>query len=257
MSLVAVTGTSRLHRLNPATKLVFALSVAICAYADASAKWPLALFLLTVLPAAAFAGILRRFSKMLALFCAPVFLAIFLVQGFFYPGAKRVVASLGPFQLKYEGIVFATQTALHIAVLVGGFLFLLLTTFPGALMSAMTQRGMSPKTVYVVSAAMQIVPAFTARAQRILQAQQARGLVIRGLRGRVRALLPLAGPLILGAFTDVGDRAAAMETRAFGVTRRPTGLVAIPDSSGQRLARAAMVLCAVAAVAVNVWGVIR
>lgn len=85
-----------------------------------------------------------------------------------------------------------------------GFFLLLLTTQPGALMSAMTQRGMSPKTVYVVSAALQIAPALTTRAQGIMHAQQARGLPVTGLRGRVRALVPMAGPLILGALTEVG-----------------------------------------------------
>lgn len=81
--------------------------------------------------------------------------------------------------------------------------------------------------------------------------------MIHGLRGRARALVPLMGPLILGAFTDVGERAAAMETRGFGATRHPTSLTAVPDSGVQRCLRAAMVLCAVAAVTVNVWGVVR
>ncbi|GEB49240.1 MULTISPECIES: energy-coupling factor transporter transmembrane component T family protein [Streptomyces] len=258
MSILAVSDTSPIHRLNPVTKLVFAFSVTVCGFAHTSALWPLALLLLVLLPAIVYAGALRRFTQLLALFSAPVVVALFLVQGFFYPGAERVIAALGPARLSYEGLIFAAQTALHIMVLVASFLFLLLTTSPSRLMSAMTQRGMSPKIVYVISAALQIGPAFAARAQRILQAQQAHGLVIRGLRGRVRALVPLAGPLILGAFTEIGDRAAAMETRAFGVTRRPTSLSGpLPDSTGQRVARAVMILCAAAAVAVNVWGVIR
>lgn len=257
MSAVAHAGKPWVHRLNPVTKLVFAVTVGVCAFADPSAWWPAALFLLLVVPAAAAAGILRRFLPLIGVVCGPVVVALFLVQGFFYPGAQDVVAEFGPFRLKSEGLYFAAQTAAHIMVLIGGFCLLLLTTHPAMLMTALTRRGVSPRIVYILSVALQIAPALAARATNILHAQQARGLVIRGLRGRTRALLPLAGPLVLGAFTDVAERAAAMEVRAFGAPCRPTSLSDVPDTTAERTARTVMVLCALAAVAVNVWGAVR
>ncbi|MFG3038956.1 energy-coupling factor transporter transmembrane component T family protein [Streptomyces sp. NPDC048330] len=258
MSLaLQITGDSPLHRLNPLTKLAFAVTVTVCAFSLTMVWWPLLLFFGVVLPAVVVSGVTRRFLVMLFALWVPVALVVFVVQGFFYPDAERVVAEFGPLQLKYEGIVFAAQTAFRVMVLMGGFFLLLLTTRPSALMSAMTQRGTSPNIVYVIAAALQIVPALSARAQVILHAQQARGQTVKGLRGRVRALLPMAGPLIFGALADVGERAAAMETRGFGAVRRPTSLTEVPDSTAQRVARTAMGLCAVVAVAVNVLGVIR
>ncbi len=248
---------SPVHRLNPLTKLVFAVTVTVSAFALTMTWWPLLLFCAAVLPMVIASGTLRKFFPMLLALWVPIALTVYVIQGFFYPETSRVVAEIGPLELKYEGLVFATQTALRIMVLMGGFFLLLLTTRPGALMSAMTQRGMSPKTVYVVSAALQIAPALAGRAQGILHAQQARGLPVKGLRGRVRALVPMAGPLILGALTDVGDRAVAMETRGFGTSRRPTFLTEVPDTAAQRVARTVMGLCALTAVVANVFGVLR
>ncbi|GHE06743.1 energy-coupling factor transporter transmembrane component T family protein [Streptomyces alanosinicus] len=250
-------GDSPVHRLNPLTKLVFAVTVTVSAFAFTMIWWPPLLFCVAIVPMVIVSGTQRKFFPTFLALWVPVALTVCLMQGFFYPGAHRVVAGIGPLELKYEGLVFATQTALRVMVLMGGFFLLLLTTRPGTMMSAMTQRGMSPKTVYVVSAALQIAPALAGRAQGIMHAQQARGLSVTGLRGRVRALVPMAGPLILGALTDVGDRAVAMETRGFGTTRHCTYLTEVPDSTAQRAARAAMELCALTAVVANVLGVLR
>ncbi|CAM5386299.1 Energy-coupling factor transporter transmembrane protein EcfT [Streptomyces alboniger] len=251
------TGNSLVHRLSPLTKLTFAVTVTVCAFAVVDYRWPLLLFCALLLPAAVGAKVLRRFLLMLATFWVPVAAVLFVIQGFFFPEAHNVIARLGPLELKSEGVEYALLTALHILVLMGGFFLLLLTTHAATLMSALSERNVSPSLIYIVSAALQIVPTLSRRATRILHAQQARGQVIHGLRGRARALVPLVGPLILGAFTDVGERAAAMETRGFGATRRPTSLITVPDSAVQRGARAAMMLCAVVAVTVNVWGVMR
>ncbi|WP_050487083.1 energy-coupling factor transporter transmembrane component T family protein [Streptomyces sp. CNS654] len=251
------TGNSLVHRLNPLTKLTFAVTVTVCAFAVVDYRWPLLLFCVLLLPAAICAKVLRRFLFMLATFWVPVAAVLFVVQGFFFPEAHDVIARFGPLELKSEGIDYALLTALHILALMSGFFLLLLTTHASTLMSALGERNVSPSLIYIVSAALQIVPALSRRATRILHAQQARGQVIQGLLGRARALVPLVGPLILGAFTDVGERAAAMETRGFGATRRPTSLITVPDSAVQRSARAAMMLCALVAVTVNVWGVMR
>ncbi|MDI5963270.1 energy-coupling factor transporter transmembrane component T [Streptomyces sp. SL13] len=254
---VHASGTSRIHRLNPVTKLTFAVAVTVCAFAMVDYRWPLLLFCVVVLPAAIAAGVVRRFLLMLAALWAPVAVAVLLVQGFFFPGAHDVIARLGPLKLSSEGVSFAVQTALHILVLMGGFFLLLLTTHASALMSALSERKVSPNVIYIVSAAVQIVPTFNRRATSILHAQQARGQTIHGLRGRMRALAPLMGPLVLSAFIDVGERAAAMETRGFGATRRPTNLTVVADSGAQRGLRAAMLLCALVSIVVNVWGVVR
>ncbi|ASU84329.1 energy-coupling factor transporter transmembrane protein EcfT [Nocardiopsis gilva YIM 90087] len=251
-------GATWIHRLNPVTKLAFVAAVTIAAFGVENLWWPAVLFLLLEIPAAIAAGVTTRFIKLVLGFFAPFLVILFLLQGLTYPDPGTVLVELGPLAVKTEGLVFAGTTALRLLVMVSAFIVLLLTTHPGTLMSAMQQAGLPPKIAYVISATMQIIPAFQARAGAIMQAQQARGLDLGsgGALTRARRLVPLMGPLLLGALTDVENRSIAMESRAFGSPRRPTAFTIVPDSVGQRLARWAMILLAVLAIALHTLGVL-
>ncbi|GDY32886.1 energy-coupling factor transporter transmembrane component T family protein [Gandjariella thermophila] len=247
---------SSVHRLNPLTKLTLAVAVVIAAFAVPLTWWPAALFLVVLVPAVLAARVPARFAALTVKFVGPLLVAVFLVQGLFFPGEGAELARLGPISVKAEGLAFAAQTATRLLVLIGAFLFLLLTTHPGVLMNAMVQRGLPPNISYVVSATLQIVPAFRERAQHILRAQQARGMATGGgLRRRIGVLLPLIGPLALGALTEVEERAVAMEARAFGATGRRTSLMPVPDTTAQRLARWGLAAFAAATIVANALGV--
>ena len=85
---------------------------------------------------------------------------------------------------------------------------------------------LSHRIAFVVLSAVQMVPRMQARAGSILEAQQARGLPLTGSLGRrVRALVPLIGPVILGSLIDVRERTFALEARASGrdPVARPIG----------------------------------
>ncbi|WP_067963168.1 energy-coupling factor transporter transmembrane component T family protein [Nocardiopsis trehalosi] len=250
-------GDSWVHRLNPVTKLAFVAAVTIAAFGVERLWWPAALFLLLEVPGAVIAGVAGRFVRMVLGFFAPFLVILFLLQGLTYPEPGTVLLHLGPLEVKTEGLVFAGTTALRLLVMVAAFVLLLLTTHPGTLMSAMQQAGLPPKIAYVVSATLQIIPSFQARANAIMQAQQARGLEVRagGAAARVRRLLPLMGPLLLGALTDVENRSIAMESRAFGRPVRPTAYTVVPDSAAQRAARWAMLALAVLVIVLNTLGV--
>lgn len=250
-------GSSPVHRLNPVTKLVLALTATTTAFAIPVWWAPLLVLLLVLAPAVVVAGVQRLYLWLLLLFAAPLVVVVFLLQGLFFPEGTTVLAAIGPVSITVEGLSFAALTSLRLLAMLGAFLFLLLTTHPAALMSAMVERGMSPKISYVVSATLQIAPAFRARANNVLRAQQARGLNTTGLRRRLGTLLPLVGPLLLGSLADLESRAVAMEARAFGSTARRTALLVLSDSPAQQVARLLMGAVAVTAVVVNVLGVVR
>jgi energy-coupling factor transport system permease protein len=134
--------------------------------------------------------------------------------------------------------MFALTIGMRIICLVLASILLVLTTHPGDLMSALTERGMSPKFSYIISSTLQLIPSFQDRANAILLAQQARGLAIpRNPLRRAGVLLPLLGPLVLGMFTDVDERSTAMEARGFGSAAKRTSLIPVPDSRPQQVAR--------------------
>jgi energy-coupling factor transport system permease protein len=242
-----------IHRLNPLTKLVAMLAIVVIAFALPYWWVSVLLVLVVVLPAAVIARSGGRLLKIGAAVLLPILIALFLVQGLTFPGGSTIVLQWGIFTVTSEGLMFALGIGSRIVALVLASLLLVLTTHPGQLMTALTEHGMSPKFAYIISSTLQLVPAFKDRADAILLAQQARGLAFGGgpLK-RMRLMMPLLSPLVLGMFTDVEERSTAMEARAFGSTAKRTTLVPIPDSIAQRIARWFLVALALASVAATI-----
>jgi energy-coupling factor transport system permease protein len=88
------------------------------------------------------------------------------------------------------------------------------------------------------------------RLDRIRQAQETRGMVIRGgLWSRAGALRLQMIPLVLALMDDAGNRAQALEARGFGSPGPRTSYRDVADPPAQRLFRAAACVLAAAAVA--------
>ncbi|MEO7588703.1 MAG: energy-coupling factor transporter transmembrane component T [Arachnia sp.] len=241
---------SVIHRLNPVTKLIALLAIIVIVFAIP--LWWVAglIVVLVVLPAAVLSGAGGALLSISLKILLPILAALFIVQGLTYPGGETVIWQWGIISVSSEGLVFALGIGSRIIVLVLTSILLVLTTHPGELMSALTERGMSPKFAYIISSTLQLIPAFKDRADSILLAQQARGLSLKGSPiHRMKVLLPLLSPLILGMFTDVEERSTAMEARAFGSTAKRTALIPVPDTMAQRIARWFFVVLALAAVA--------
>lgn len=241
---------SAIHRLNPVTKLIALLAIIVTVFAI-PLWWVAGLIVVFVVaPAAVISGSGGRLLSLSLKILIPIILVLFIVQGLTFPGGKTVIWEWGIIDITTEGLMFALGIGSRIIVLVLASILLVLTTHPGDLMSALTERGMSPKFAYIISSTLQLIPAFRERADSILLAQQARGLSLKGSPvRRVKVMLPLLSPLVLGMFTDVEERSTAMEARAFGSTAKRTSLVPVPDSLVQRIARWLFVVLALAAVA--------
>ena len=157
-----------------------------------------------------------------------------------------------------EGLTFGLISAGRIVVVFLASVTFLFTTLADDLLEALVSRGASHRIAFVVLSAVQMVPRMQARASSILQAQQARGLPLVGSFGkRVRALVPLIGPVILGSLVDVRERTFALEARGFGARPGRTAYRVVADSPVDRLARPLLVLACIGVVVVAVTGVWR
>jgi energy-coupling factor transport system permease protein len=230
--------------------------VAFCLVAGLSlpGPWgPYAIFLLVVLPLAALGQVLPSLLSSALKITLPFAISVFLIQGLFWTNGTPVIY-IGPLSLKAEGLLFAVQSTGRILVVVGSVLLLSLTTRPDALMIALDQRGAPKALTYIVLATIQIAPRFQAKAHTILDAQRARGLETQGgIVHRVRALVPLVVPLVLGSIIDIEERAMALDARAFSRRGQKTSLLVLHDSGAQRVVRIVLVLGAVASVAAGIW----
>jgi energy-coupling factor transport system permease protein len=125
----------------------------------------------------------------------------------------------------------------------GALVLFYLTTPIGSLVVDLERRGVSARVAFVVSASVRTVPAIVERAGQIADAQRARGLDTEGsLWRRLRGLVPLVGPVLLGSIGEVEERAMALEARGFSRPGRRSLLWAPADSEAERVARWLMVL---------------
>ncbi len=256
--LIYLTGRSgRLHGLNPITKVILALAVIVCGFLLPGVWATWLVFGSIVLPLSLWGGIAGPLLAAAARITLPFTISLFVIQGLFFPGGTPILP-LGPVSLKAEGLQFAFLFASRLFLFSSAFMLLLLTTHPGLLMLALAQRGLPAHLAYIVVATLQIVPRFQARAASILDAQRARGLETTGsLARRLRAIIPLVGPLVLGSLVDVEERAIAIEARGFSLNRPKTSLIDIPDSGWEKWLRRGLILVPVVLLVARLTGWLR
>ncbi len=250
-------GPTAWHRLAPLTKLVIAIGTAVAAVLLGGITGPLLLVLFAVVLPARAAGVLGRLLRLSLLFSLPIAISALLVNFFFYPGGQQVLFQLGPITATAEGLSLALQTLARIVALSGAITLFYLTTRPSDLVLDLEHRGVSARVGFVANASVQTVPAMLERANAIVAAQRARGLDTEGSAWRrVRGLVPIAGPVVMGAIGQVEERTMALEARGFTRPGRRTLLWTPADSSRQRLVRWAVVAGVVAIAVLRATGVL-
>jgi len=204
---------------------------------------PLLLIALGVVAPALAAGMLPRVARTATLMSLPLGISALLVNLFLLPGATEVLFRIGPLTATAEGLRFAVEILLRILAITGAITLFYLTTAPAALVLDLERRGVSPRVAFVALASVQTVPAMVERAITIAAAQRARGLDTEGsIWRRLRGVMPLAAPVLLGSIAEVEERTMALEARGFTRPGSRTLLWWPVDSTLERLARWLLVL---------------
>lgn len=216
-------GRGLLHRAHPFTPFALAGAVVVWAFALPAPVGPAALAaaLALLVLVAQLPGALAT-----ALAMAAPFWAFLLVIHWGFGDTPLRAVTVGS-QITAMLIVFVAVVA---------------SVHPARLVDALVERRVPFTVAYLLAATLQAVPRLRDRARGILDAQRCRGLKVRGsLWRRVRALVPLTVPLILGTLSEVDERAMALEARVAAVVRRRTPLDPPPDRRAERLIRWALV----------------
>ncbi|MBP6016957.1 MAG: energy-coupling factor transporter transmembrane protein EcfT [Candidatus Promineofilum sp.] len=237
-----------IHRLHPLTKLAYVLTCLLLGWLIPGVWSPYFVFLIGIVPLALFARVLPTLIRSTILTTLPFAISLFIVQGLFWTGGT-VLQQIGPLSLKEEGILFAIRATGRIIIAVSGFLLLNYTTRSDELMLSLSQKGLPNSISYVILSTLQVIPRFQQKANTILDAQRSRGLETEGsLMMRIRALLPLIQPLLLGSIVDIEERAIALEVRAFGRAGPKTSLLTLHDTPAQRVVRWLLLLVSLGAI---------
>jgi energy-coupling factor transport system permease protein len=217
---------------------------------------PLLLLALAVVPAALASGILRRVLRAATLATVPLAIALVVVQGLGGVG-ETVLLRLGPLEATVEGLASAAQVSLRLFVMAAALALFGLTTPASELVADLDRRGVSPRLAFAAAGILGAVPALVEQARIVRDAQRARGLDIDGgIVARLRGVVPLAGPVVLGTLHGVEQRSLALEARAFGRPGKREPLMAPLDSGTQRVVRWALAADVVLLIALAATGVI-
>ncbi|MEP7190435.1 MAG: energy-coupling factor transporter transmembrane component T [Roseiflexaceae bacterium] len=241
MQSIYSPGDSPLHRLHPLTKMVAAVLIVVAAYLLPGLFSPLALFFVVLLLAYT-GGIMGSFLRPVLLGLLPIVVSLFVIQGILFPPPGATPLPIGPITLTREGLALAFLISTRLLTFTSAILLLLRTTHPADLVFALTERGLPRSIGYILLVTIQIAPDMISRAVAIVEAQRSRGLETQGGLRPVRALVPLIGPLVVGALVDVEERAMAIESRAYTAPGPKTSLRELVDTTGQRIARWLMLL---------------
>lgn len=236
-------------RLHPLTSLAAAGSTAVIT--TAAGSWPLSLAVMGAAVAlSARGGTARKLLPAAAAVLLPLGLSLLLMHGLFFPEGRTVLAQWGVARITAEGLLFALERAAQLGAVVLALLVFSFSVSVPDLVAALSARGVQGRFAFVLASTLTLLPAITSRVERIRQAQESRGLVIRrGLLHRAAAFRLQAVPLVLSLIEEAGTRTAALESRGFSRTGPRTTYRDVPDPRLQRVLRTALLAAAAAAVA--------
>jgi energy-coupling factor transport system permease protein len=200
------------------------------------------LFVLQV-PFVVLAGVEREWVRSMR---GAAFLATIIFLTNFIPGLFR-----DNFVVTGMNLESAVTLTLRFVVLVESFSVFFLTTSPDHLGLALEQTRVPYEFVFAFTTAVRFVPVLAEEAQTIMDAQKARGLELE--RGnflkRIRNYVPILIPLIISAIRRSLELAEAMESRAWGATKKRTNLYVLSMQKGDF----ALIAFTVAVLAVAVY----
>ncbi|BCW70628.1 hypothetical protein NicSoilB8_16720 [Arthrobacter sp. NicSoilB8] len=194
-------------------------------------------------------GVAGRVLPAAAVILVPLCLSLLVLHGLFFPEGHTVLAQWGPARVTAEGLGFALELGTRTTACVLVFLLFSFTVSVPDLLSALSARRIPPQFGFILASTLTLLPAVAGSLDRIRQAQETRGMVVRGgLLSRLGTLRLQMVPLVLALMDDAGSRAQALDARGFGSPGPRTSYREVADPAAQRRFRAAALVLTAAAV---------
>jgi energy-coupling factor transport system permease protein len=211
---------SPIHNLDPRMKFVYVIAIFVAAIVFFQIIPLLFLFVMQI-PFVLLARVQKQWLRSLrgAAFLAVVIFVVNIATTFFTKG----------YTLPPAEIERAVSMTLRFVVLVESFSVFFLTTSPDHLGLALENSRVPYEFAFAFTTAVRFVPVLAEEAQTIMDAQKARGLELEkgGLFKRIRNYIPVLIPLIVSAIRRSLELAEAMESRAWGATKKRSNLYAL------------------------------
>lgn len=221
-----------LHTVTGTAKLVLVVGIVIGAMIGFDPRYLIALCVLSVVAWVLSRVRLRDLAVVLWIIVAFMLLNNLLIF-LFAPGygtslfGTRHVLIDGPgrWDITTEQLYYQLLVTLKYGAVLPGVLLFICTTRPPEFASSLNRIGVPYRIAYAVSLALRYIPDVQRESRTISQAQQARGLDTSSratIPVRVRNLVSVLMPLLLGSLDRIETVSSAMELRGFGRGRRRT-----------------------------------
>ena len=246
-----VPGESLLHRMNPIAKLGFSFIFAVACFCTSNIWFLLGMLALAVAIAVS-CGMGKQTSGLAkAVFAFSALLAI--IQILTTPRGTQLV----PLPWGYIGtgslLAGATTIVRLIAAAIPLFLTFYVTKINDLTNAAVKVLHVPYKYAFTFSSTVHFIPVFLNDMQGIMEAQTARGVEFDkgGILNKIKLIVPLCVPLLVGSVRKTNSAAIAAEVRGFNLRTRESGFKEYPFASFDWAALALAVALLVAAIVVN------
>jgi energy-coupling factor transporter transmembrane protein EcfT len=226
---------------NPLSKLTILLLLAFTALVLQNWKYGIGLIVFYYC-FATFCRQLKYFNKYFSKLLIIIGVFIIVVRQITVDGTTMIFSIFG-WNWTWEGLENGLNMAFIILGFSGAVIIFYAVTPMRDLMYALEQKGVSHTTSYVMLASFTTITDLNQSAKTILDSQKARGIETEGnILVRAKALMPVIGPLLLGAITSAEEKSIAMDARAFSVKRKHTFLRQLRPTPGWEKAVAVLVI---------------
>lgn len=219
-----------INDLNPLSKLNIFLVLGLSVFLVGNYRY--GIFLVAMLFIVAIvANCLKQYFKVYwkVLLMFGVFL--FAMKSAFAPGETILWQKWG-IHVSKESIHEALVLSSSVTAFCGAIIMFSQTTKWEDLAYALEKKGLSHVTSFVILSSFQTISDLGVNARIIMDSQRARGIETEGnLLKRVKAYIPVMGPLILNSISGVEEKSIAMDARAFSAPGKHTSLVELPEKS--------------------------
>ncbi|MDH5806472.1 MAG: energy-coupling factor transporter transmembrane component T [Candidatus Methanomethylicaceae archaeon] len=213
--------SSIIHKIDPRAKLVYLIlfTILVVYYSNPII---LSLIFISSIPIVILGKVIDKWKISIrsALFFI-IFIFIFNFIGIFW--------STGSLE---NSIILSIAMSIRFLALISIFSTFFLTTSPEDLMQSMIQLKVPYEYALTFNMSMRFVPTLSRELQIIIDAQKSRGLELeRGsIFQKIKKYIPILIPLIISSFRRAEMIADAMESRAFGASKRRTSLYTLTMS---------------------------
>ena len=232
-----------IHRIDPRVKLVWVFCISVLTII-AGVPWMLLVIFLSTLPFWVLLHPSReKVKSFIFILCTMVFGFMFSQSIFYYwgetPTFTIIPASFpilgyitGGIHIYKEGVVYGLIQSLRFMASISAAMVLVASTHPSELISGLVRFirvgkrciGFPSEIAFMVACAAGFAPSMIEESLITINAMQARGLAMKGITNKIKAMRYLLFPLIVNVLRTGRQIAIAADARAFRATKNRTYL---------------------------------